>query len=257
MKRLYFWKEWIQPYKSIYWLFFILFSLTFLFAVYNYFIGLEYVIHWELIDKLDQLKIVAHTVTVGNFKFDIPIDNYVVFQYFNGSNLELNSYNSYIYLSLLVISVNLIMALLPSIPKVWFYAGMGGFIGFVVLLNIDQILLFGQPDKTALIIVLTLYLSAGYFFKEINTEISILRRFIVFCILSVLVAILFYKYAEVSDPFLYITNYGIFSSIVITILFIVFVAHEVIYAFLHLITNANTVGSRNSLLHFIVISFLT
>jgi hypothetical protein len=254
MKRLYFWKEWIQPYKGIYWLFFILFSLTLLFAIYNYFVGLEYVIHWELLDKLDQLKVVAHTVTVGNFKFDIPVDNYVVFQYFNGSNLELNAYNGYIYLCLLIISVNLIMALLPSMPKVWFYAGMGGFIGFVVLLNIDQILLFGQADKTALIIVLTLYLSAGYYFKEINADISILRRFVVFCTLSFLTAILFFKYAEVNDPFLFIANYGILAPIIITTLFIVFVAHEIIFGFLHLITNSNTIGSKNSLQHFLVIS---
>jgi hypothetical protein len=254
MRRLYFWEEWTQPYKKIYWLFFILFILSLLIAIFNYFFGLEYVIHWESIGKLDQLKLIAHTVTAGSIRLEIPIDNFIVFQYFEGSNLEINALNGYIFLLALIIGVNLVMALLPSLPKIWFYAGMGGFIGFVVLLNIDQIMLFGQTDKTGMIIVLVLYLSAGYFYKEIKPEIGLFKRFVVFSMISGLIGILFHQYAGVSDPFLYIANYGIFASIIITILFIIFVAHEVIYGFLHLITNSNTIGSKNSLNHFIFIS---
>lgn len=254
MRGLYFWEEWNQPYRKLYWLFFILFMLSLLIAIYNYFIGLEYVIHWESIGQLDQLKLIAHRVTAGTIRLDIPLDNYVVFQYFEGSNLDINALNAYIYLVALIVGVNLIMALLPSLPKLWFYVGMGGFIGFIVLLNIDQIMLFGQTDKTGMIIVLVSYLSAGYFFKEIKPGIGLFIRFGVFSIISVLIGILFHQFAGVSDPFLFIANYGIFASIIITILFIIFVAHEVIYGFLHLITNSNTVGSKNSLNHFIFIS---
>jgi hypothetical protein len=254
MRGLYFWEEWNQPYRKLYWLFFILFLLSLLIAIYNYFIGLEYVIHWESIGQLDQLKLIAHRVTAGTIRLDIPLDNYVVFQYFEGSNLDINALNAYIYLVALIVGVNLIMALLPSLPKLWFYVGMGGFIGFIVLLNIDQIMLFGQTDKTGMIIVLVSYLSAGYFFKEIKPGIGLFIRFGVFSIISVLIGILFHQFAGVSDPFLFLANYGIFASIIITILFIIFVAHEVIYGFLHLITNSNTVGSKNSLNHFIFIS---
>ena len=254
MRGLYFWEEWNQPYRKLYWLFFILFMLSLLIAIYNYFIGLEYVIHWESIGQLDQLKLIAHRVTAGTIRLDIPLDNYVVFQYFEGSNLDINALNAYIYLVALIVGVNLIMALLPSLPKLWFYVGMGGFIGFIVLLNIDQIMLFGQTDKTGMIIVLVSYLSAGYFFKEIKPGIGLFIRFGVFSIISVLIGILFHQFAGVSDPFLFLANYGIFASIIITILFIIFVAHEVIYGFLHLITNSNTVGSKNSLNHFIFIS---
>ena len=254
MRGLYFWEEWNQPYRKLYWLFFILFMLSLLIAIYNYFIGLEYVIHWESIGQLDQLKLIAHRVTAGTIRLDIPLDNYVVFQYFEGSNLDINALNAYIYLVALIVGVNLIMALLPSLPKLWFYVGMGGFIGFIVLLNIDQIMLFGQTDKTGMIIILVSYLSAGYFFKEIKPGIGLFIRFGVFSIISVLIGILFHQFGGVSDPFLFIANYGIFASIIITILFIIFVAHEVIYGFLHLITNSNTVGSKNSLNHFIFIS---
>lgn len=254
MRKLYFWKEWHSPYKKLYWLFLSLFTIAFLSAAYNYLTGEGQVIHWETISTLDQLKIVALVVNAGAFKFEIPVDNYLVFQYFQGSNLSIEALNAYIYLVFLVVAINLIMAVLTSVPKIWFYAGMGGFIGFAVLLNIDQIMLFGQTDKTALIIVLTLYLTAGYYFREINQSTSLTWRFVTFCILSILLGILMYLFAGVSDPFLYIANYGIFAPVIISVLFIIFVAHEIIYGFLYLITNTNTVGSRHSLHHFIFIS---
>lgn len=256
MSGLYFWNEWQRPYKNLYWFFIGLFLLVILYASYNYLIGNAQVVHWETIPDLDQLKIIIHEVMAGNFKFEIPVDNYVVFQYFRGSDLEIQAYNGYIFLIFLIISVNLIMALLPDLPKVWFYAGMGGFIGFAVLLNIDQIMLFERSDKTALIIVLTLYLSAGYFFKEINENIGLFKRFGVFCLISVLIAVLFSLYAGVNDPFLYIASYGVFAPVLITVLFIIFIAHEILFGFLYLITSSNTVGSKNSLPHFVIISLI-
>ena len=96
MRGLYFWEEWTQPYKRIYWLFFVLFVLSLLIAIINYILGLEYVIHWESIGDLDQLKLIAHSVTAGTIRLDIPLDNFVVFQYFEGSNLMINAFNGYI-----------------------------------------------------------------------------------------------------------------------------------------------------------------
>jgi len=256
MRKLYFWEEWIQPYKNIYWIFFVLFIGSLLYAIYNYFVGIDSVIQWESIGQLDQLKVIAYSISSGTISFDVPVDNYVVFQYFEGSNLMVNPRNGYIYLLSIIIALNLIMAVLPSMPKSWFYAGMGGFIGFVALLNIDQIMLFGQMDKTGMIIVLGLYLFAGYFFKEIKKEVNIWNRFLIFCLISLLIGVLFFYFAGVPDPFLYIANYGIFATIIVSILFIFFIAHEIIYGFLYLITSANTIGSKNSIYHFVFISLL-
>jgi hypothetical protein len=256
MKSLYFWKEWHRPYKNLYWTFLVLAILVFIYGIYNYWVGAGHVIHWELVNLLEPLKTVVETVSAGNFKFNIPLDNFIVFQYFEGSNLTIGPGNGYLFLLIVILSVNLIMALLTTMPKIWFYAGMGGFIGFMVMMNIDQIMLFGQPDKTALIIVLVLYLSPAYFFREINDNIDLHVRFIIFCIVSILIGILFYLYSGVEDPFLYIANYGILAPVILTVLFIVSIAHEIIFAFLYLVTGSNTESSKNSLQHFIFISLI-
>lgn len=254
MNKLYFWNDWDGPYKKLYWVVFICFIATIIYTFYQYFFGIDSVIYWEVVSKLEQLKITAHSVNIGNFRFSFPLDNYIVTQYYKGSDLSINPIFGYIFLATIILSVNLIMSLVTSISKIWFYVCMAGFMGFVVLLNLDLIMLFGKSDKTALAIVLVMYLPASYYFKELKPKVNIYKRFIVFTLISIFIGGIFYQFAEVKNPFLFIANHGIYGSLVISILYLVFVAHEIIFGFLYLITNSNTRNSKNSLLHFVIIS---
>jgi len=214
------------------------------------------VIHWEVIENLERMKSDVHSFSVGNIKFKITLDNYIIFQYFQGSNLTIIPIHAYIYLVVLFLSINLIMAILPSLNKFWFYAGMGGFIGFMVLFNLGHIGLFNQSDKSALIIILGLYLSAGYYFREFKPDIPIATRFFVFTAISIVIAILFNRYASVEHPFLHLANNGIYGPVIISIVFILTIAHEIIYGLLFLTTNASIPTSKNSLVHFVLITLL-
>jgi len=254
MNNLYFWKDWDGPYRKLYWVVFLLFIVSIIYCFYQFFYGIDSVIHWEVVSKLEQLKTTAHSVNIGNYLYSFPLDNYIVTQYYKGSDLSINPVYAYIFLASVVLSVNLVMSLVSSMSKIWFYVSMAGFMGFVVLLNLDQIMLFGKSDKSALIIILATYLPASYYFKEINQRIGIFTRFAIFMIISVIIGALFYQFAGVNNPFLHIANHGIYGPLIISVLYIIFVAHEIIFAFLYLITNSNSQKSRNSLLHFSVIS---
>jgi hypothetical protein len=256
VKKLFFWNEWYRADRKIFLFFLTIALLSLSWLVYAIFTGVDNVIHWEVINNLEQLKTTVHNFRTGNLKLEIPLDNYIIFQYFQGSNLSIQPVYAYIYLVFLVLSINLVMAILPGINKFWFYAGMGGFIGFMVLFNLGQINLFNQDDKSALIIILGLYLAAGYYFREFNPEVALFKRFLVFTIISILIAIIFYFYAGVERPFLYLANHGIYAPVIVSILFIFSVAHELIYGFLFLTTNASSAGSKHSLTHFSLISLI-
>lgn len=256
MHKWYFWLSWQKKYKNFYWFTLAILAFCIIYFIYSYFEGINNVIHWETVDNISRLRTSAYSFAAGNIKLDIPLDNFVIFQYFKGSALTIYPGLSYVYLIILILCVNLIMSLLPGMSKFWFYAGMGGFIGFMVLFQLNQIELFGKTDKSALIIVLALYLSAGYYFREYSNKTSIIIRYIVFTLISILLGMLFYFYSGVEAPFLYLANYGIFGPLILAVLFIFSVAHEIIYGFLYLVTNANTSGSRNSLTHFMIASLL-
>ena len=256
MHKLLFWRSWNKFERKLVYILIAGLVLSILYFVYNYFFGVYNVIHWETLTKLDQVNIFLHRFDLANLEIKIPFKNYVIFEYFNGSDLNINPVYAYIYLLVLVAIINLIMSLLPDFQKFWFYAGMGAFIGFAVLLNVDQILLFGQSDKTALIMLLGGYLSLGYFFKEIKPNISFSWRYVSFSVLSIILGLIYYQYAEVDHPFFFIANYGIYGPLLVTLLFIISVSHEIIYGLLYITTQQTTPKSRNTLLHFVLISLI-
>jgi hypothetical protein len=90
MNKLYFWNDWDGPYKKLYWVVFICFITTIIYTFYQYFFGIDSVIYWEVVSKLEQLKTTAHSVNIGNFRFSFPLDNYIVTQYYKGSDLSIN-----------------------------------------------------------------------------------------------------------------------------------------------------------------------
>ncbi len=254
METLFFWREWERKERFLFVSFATITLVNLIYGAYTIFTGIDNVIQWEVVNKLDQLKGSIYQFDRGLVNFSIPVDNYVIFQYFEGSDLHISHFHVYVYLVFLVVSINLIMAVLPSFSKFWFYAGLGGFIGFMVLLNLNQIDLFNQNDNSALLIVLGLYLAPGYYFREFNPSLPVLWRFLIYSLIAVVIGVLFHQFAGVERPFLYIANYGIYAPVIIAVFFILSVAHEIIYGFIYLITRSNTPDSKNSLAHFIVIS---
>lgn len=254
MRKLFFWNDWYRSDRNVFLFFLAITLLTLAYLGYSMIMGVDNVIHWEVIDTLEQLKNNIYSFRVGNIKLNIPLDNYIIFQYFKGSDLTIHPIYAYVYLVILTFCINLVMAILPSLNKIWFYAGMGGFIGFMLLFTFGQINLFNHSDKSALIIILGLYLTPGYYFREFKPDIPIFKRFLVFMAVSAIIALIFQRYAGVGRPFMYLANNGIYGPLIISIVFILSVAHEIIYGFLFLTTSENTEGSKHSLIHFIFIS---
>ena len=133
---------------------------------------------------------------------------------------------------------------------------MGGFIVFGITLRLENLYLFGNPDKTGLIIFLSVYLSIAYIFHEIKRNTTLIFRYLIFTAASIVFGIIIWLFSEVENPFLYISNYGIIVPIVLSILFIIVISHEIIYGFLYVITHHNTKKSAHSLEHFLVLSSL-
>jgi len=256
MKKWLFWNDWYKSDRYVFLFFLCVVLATLFYLVFSIFTGVDNVIHWEVIENLERLKTDVYAFRLGNLELKIPLDNYIIFQYFQGSDLTIQPVHAYIYLIILVISINLVMAILPSLNKFWFYAGMGGFTGFMVLFNFGQINLFNQSDKSALIIILGFYLTVSYFYREFKPDIAIFKRFLVFTALSAIIAVIFYFYSGVERPFLYLANNGIYAPLIVSIIFILSVAHEIIYGFVYLTTSASTPDSKNSLAHFTFISLI-
>ena len=256
MKDILFWRKWDKTNRVLFniYLSLVLFSAGYF--LYGYIYGLKSTIGWEILESLETIKLALPEFDIGNFKVTPHLDSYTLLQYLQGSVLKIYSANSYIFLIFLVLGINLILTVLPSIKTLWFYIGMGGFTVYGISLRLENLYLFGSPDKTGLIILLSVYLSISYIFHEIKKDTNLVFRYAIFTGASVLYGLLIWVFSEVENPFLHVVNYGIYMPIVLSILFIIVISHEIIFGFLYVITHYNTKRSAHSLEHFLILSSL-
>ena len=256
MNNLIFWKDWDQKSRLFTWAFFIFFCLAGLYLVYGYFYGLSNIIDWETRQDLVPIPFNQLTLHSGPLQIRIPADQFLVFQNFEGSILQIDPVFWLIYLIFLVISINLILSVLSTISKFWFYGAMGAFIGFVIFMQPDNVMLFGSREKAASIFILSVYLSIGYIFREFKPGASLLNRFLVFAAATVITGLIIYRYAGVQHPFSYLVSYGIGAPVVVSVFFILTVSHEIIYAILYISSGSSRSGSSRGLFHFTLLSLV-
>ena len=95
----------------------------------------------------------------------------------------------------MVISVNLVLSVVSTISKFWFYGAMGAFIAFVVIMQPDHILLFDNTNRSASILIFSIFLSLSYIFREFKPNASLLTRFLVFSAATAVTGIIIYFYS--------------------------------------------------------------
>jgi hypothetical protein len=256
MNSIIFWRNWNKADRIPAAFFFIFLILAALYLIYGYFYGLSNIIGWEVNRDLVPVAFDNLFYETGSLKISIPISQFLIFQYYEGSILNINPVFWNIYLVFFLIAFNLILAALSGIPRFWFYGTMGAFIGFIVLMQPDHIMLFGSNDKSASILILSIYLSIGYIFREFKPGYSMAARFLIFLTASAVMGVIIYFFAGVPHPFSYLMSYGIAAPILIAVLFVFTISHEIIFAFLLIVSGAGSAGRRKSVLHFTLLSII-
>ena len=255
MNKLFFWNHWPSPQKQLCQTFLILLMLSLVYYLVGYFWSAKLVIQWETVSQIKTLPLVLEQFNFGAVPLQLTADFYAITQVFQGSDLLLSAWPGHILITAMALGLILGLSLAPDLNRFWFLASQMVFIFIMVGFKLEQLLLFERTDKLALILVFILYLPAGYYF-HIKQSVDLRWRILTFAVITALFVIVIFMFSGVSNPFLYLVNYGMVVPIAITVAFILFTAHEVIYGFLYLITRSNTPQSSNSFIHFFAISLI-
>jgi hypothetical protein len=256
MDQFQFWKNWPQQNRMAYILMLGLFCIGIIVYFVAYYVGPDAIIRWQTMSILETVPVKAQDFFVGLFNFSVEAENFVVKDFFRGSPLVINPVFSYLYLSILIISFSFILGVLPSLGRIFFGFTMAAVVAALFSFRFDQLLIFGLSDNTILYIVIFLILGLSTYFHVVRPDKSLIKRFGGFLSLFILIAIVIVNFSQVQNPFLYLANYGILASVILSVLIIFTVAHEIIYGFIFLVTKANTSESKNSAFHFSIISTL-
>lgn len=228
------------------------FIFALLYLWYGYFLDADGIIHWQRFQEQKVVETTVHSFRLGPFILNVPGDSYAILEYFNGSHIVPNTTASYIFLLLIAIAAVSLLTVFTTLPRFWFFVGMGLFIAFVVSLRFEALALAGHTDRLGVILVLLLYVAPAFYFNQIRSRIPFLTRLITFLAITILLIVGIFFFAAVDYPFYHLALTAYTPGIILSIVFIIMVSHEIMASFVFIAGQ----GTTKSLQHLSIISVI-
>lgn len=250
MQSLFFWRSWSHEYRILWYILSALFLASLILVWIYYFNDANGIIEWEKIQEQKIIETTVHNFKIGPFTLSVPGESYVIFEYFGGGDVTHNQLASYIFLIVIVLAALVLLTIITTLQRFWFFAGMSLFIIFIVSLRLDVLHLFGSLGSTTPIAVILVYTLISYYFKSFNQTASFTLRLLTFLAVTTILSFIIIFFSTIAFPVLHLAVTAYTAGLILSVLFIITVAHEIPAAFVY-ITNQGGIGSTK---HFLIIS---
>ncbi len=252
MYSIQFWKSWHVVYQRIFWVTASLLLLSLLFLWYSYFQSPGPTLTWQYIQEQELLEVPVHRFQTGLFELTIQADNYLIFERLLGNDLTPLPIFAYVFLCILTLSAVMLLSIITSLSRFWYSIGMGLFILFIIGFRLELIQFLGFTNKIPTIIVLVIYLPVSFYFHAFDTAASFIKRITTFTILTIVVGAGLLTFAQAPLPANHVAASGYIAAIILSFVFILMVAHEILASFVTLVSKG--FRQTKSLSHFLIIS---
>lgn len=249
MSSLLFWNQWVKDYRYLWYALASCFVITMAFMWYSYFRGPDATYHWQKLQEQKVLNTTVHNFRLGPFEIDVPAESYVVLEYLNGSQAVPNTASSYFYLIVTAIVLTVLITLITTAERLWYYAGMGLFIVLIVTLQFETLGIFGWYYDWAPAIPILLYTIPAFYFNRFNTTVPLVTRLITFASITIGLGILIYFFAWEVLPFYHLVITSFPATLILSVIFMIMVAHEIYASFIYIVSQ----GGSKSLQHFLIL----
>ena len=224
MQSLFFWRDWPGKEKTL-WLTVsgvLIFSIVLMW--FSWFRGAEGVIDWQRLQEQKVIETTVHEFRVGPFQLNVPGESYVIFEYLNGSAVEHNRISSYIFLIVLIASSMVLLAVITTLRRFWYYLGMGLFVLFVAGLRLEVLQLFNIRGYEVSIAVVLVFIAVSFYFKSFKSSAGLGTSILTFVGLAVILGITFANFSAVQYPLLHLAVTAYLPGLILSALFILMVA---------------------------------
>jgi hypothetical protein len=252
MGLIFFWRTWPKDYRWIWHLCAATFVLSICFLWYSYFRGASGVINWVKLQEQKVIETTVHSFQLGPFNLSVPADSYAILEYFHGSDIKPNTTASYLFLAVLMLSAVIILGVVTTLERFWYFIGMALFLLFIVSLRLEVLGIFGIYNKIPVAAVILMYTIPSFYFNRIKSTYPFLKRLLLFAALTTILSLVIAFFSDVQFPFYHLTLTGYLPGLIVTLIFIITVAHEVLASFIYIVSQ----GSSKSIRHFGAISII-
>jgi hypothetical protein len=250
MTSLAFWKAWVNDYRYLWYAMATLFILCLGLLWFGYFLGYDGVIHWQKLQEQKVIDTIVHQFQLGPFKLDVPAESYAILEYMEGSSPIPNTTASYAFLIVFGICMTMLVSLITSLPKLWFYIGSGLFIVLMVTLRLEVIGIFGLRSQVISVAAMALYFVPAFFFNQFRPATPLVYRLVTFAAITIALAIIIGTSSSEPLPFYHLVITSFTGTLILAVIFIILAAHEIFAGFVYIASR----GSSKSLQHLAILS---
>ncbi|MFA0960807.1 hypothetical protein AB9P05_03275 [Roseivirga sp. BDSF3-8] len=251
---LFFWRLWKPAYRYLFLPF--LFSLIALLiaGAYWYIQGFANVLDWQVLTYLKEKSFLWKEIDLGVTQMPLTVDYFVTTEGFTPSNIQVSPIPYYLLLVAFAVAWCISLTVVTTFRSFWFYGSIGLLFFILVNLHPERLVLFGQEGYAGLILMSVLYFGPALYIYFKASHISLPVRFYIFGGITVIMALLIHFYSHLVAPFYLFTAESIMVMLIISIVFIIWIAHEPVAAFVYLATQSGRGGKAN--LHFTLLTLV-
>lgn len=229
----------------------LLFSLAFL--AYGATRELEDLAPWLTLQSGQAVNVPLYEFSEHLHQMVIEAPYYVIYDYRVPGPIGVDTMASYILVSLVFFGFSLVLGALPSIQKTYVYYGSLGVVLYALSKCKWELLgLFGQEDKTFLLLVLAAYGLSNFAFYAFLTRVKLLVRVGVYLALSGALLFVVATQSTVADGLLELAAHSLNLPVFALVLLSILTAPEVPFALLRLMGSIRSVKGRGPLLPYLL-----
>jgi cellulose synthase operon protein C len=251
----FFWNDWNRSDRYLYIFLMGIFGCCMILLAITAYIGMDAVVDLSVYSRLDTTKSVIDQFSKNLLTFSVEADNYLIREWFGAGPIKVAPVYSYILLLICCFAVILIQSCLTYIESTLPYTiGTLGIMLFMVNLSTEMLDIFRPGSRIFLMGLIIAFVALSYYYHAFNRNISFIFRLISFLILAFIAWFIIITFSQINYPFLYISNYGIKGILLLSLLFFIITAFDIIYGLFYVLTMNKTAPTRNLIIHFPAIS---
>jgi len=256
MHRLFFWQSWQYPFRVTFWLLMMVFFLLCIIVPVLHLMGPEHLIEWHVFTYQSSFADEFSTFSLGPFNFSMTGYKATLTEEFGGGQMPVSTTAVKLLLIIITVCLLLYLTLVTIFKRFWYLVAMGGLLVFLIFFHIESVQIFNWGGSKPLILVFVLLLTPSYYLHAFNTNASFIRRLWVMSLTLLALGGLLFFYSGTSEPFSTLMHFGILAPYILIIIFIISVAHEIIAAFVNVITSTSGIANTVKIRHFIILSLI-
>jgi hypothetical protein len=211
-------------------------------------------ITWSYFQEREIIDKPVHQFQTGPFSLQVIADNMVLTEKLAGNEFVFQVWPAYLFLATAVIGLIILISVLSTFSRFWFFIGAGILIFVLSGLQLELLNVLGRENSGSSIFLIILVIGTGVLFQYYFQTATLVKRMLTFSLVITggMATLLFL--ARVPNP-AYLLAVGFIPYMVGgSVLLALVVAHEIVATIIHLITRG--LQGSNVFLHITLLTLI-